>query len=438
MMHRGLRAVRWSLLLAAMALAPGAATAAEPDVAGARQLVRDGRYQDAYDLLAPLADRRRDDPAYTYLLGRAALGAKRPSEAKALFERVIALQPESIEAHLGLARAYLALGDYARAKLEFETVLRFEGMPPDLRQQAEIYAAAAEGYEDGKRLLPHAYAAVGVGQYRVNPTVGTRWFGGSDRRDTFYSARVGGGINYELPENWSLDGNLDVRYRYYDNPDSRNDEDVRWRAAVSRAMGESNVIVGVRGRASYRGNGYWRNDFGLFGEWRHKLTPDDQVNFGAEFRRRNYPQGALRDSTHNIGELTASWTRALLGGRASVSLAARAGHEWAGARVDGDNSFWGLSTTLNMTLTERVGAFVFAWWQRDSYNLDRINFAPDFSSLGDRSRSDNLYEVGGGLTWSFAKGWSLNPEILWIRDQSNIYINNYSSTEIFVTLRKDF
>ena len=55
-----------------------------------------------------------------------------------------------------------------------------------------------------------------------------------------------------------------------------------------------------------------------------------------------------------------------------------------------------------------------------------------------RRVDDNLYEVGGGLVWEFHPSWTLNPEILYIRDQSNILAANYSSTEIWVMLRKDF
>ena len=41
--------------------------------------------------------------------------------------------------------------------------------------------------------------------------------------------------------------------------DIRNDSDWRWRAAGSRALGESNLAVGFRGRVSYRGGGQYRN-----------------------------------------------------------------------------------------------------------------------------------------------------------------------------------
>jgi hypothetical protein len=67
-----------------------------------------------------------------------------------------------------------------------------------------------------------------------------------------------------------------------------------------------------------------------------------------------------------------------------------------------------------------------------------INVAPDGNVLGVETRHDNLYEVGGGLSWEFAPSWSINPEVLYIYDDSNILGVNYSSTEWWVTLRGDF
>jgi predicted Zn-dependent protease len=119
------------------------AAAADADLPRARQLLADGQYAQAYQLLQPLQATTRDDAAFNRLLGEAALRTGRADEARALFAAALALQPDAIEAHLGLGRAYLTLGDYARAKIEFETVLRFDDLPPDLQTQAEIYAEAA-------------------------------------------------------------------------------------------------------------------------------------------------------------------------------------------------------------------------------------------------------------------------------------------------------
>ena len=416
---------------AALLAAAGAASAASPDVARARQLLGEGLYQEAHDLLLPFEASAQADTAFNLLLGEAALRTKRAAQAKSLFERSLALQPDSIEARLGLGRAYLALGDYASAKIEFETVMRFDDLPPDLQLQAEIYAAAAQGYAQGQRLLASGYAIVGYGNYRT----GAR--GGGPENDGFFAARVGGNLNYELDDNYALDGSLDYRFRDYDNANRRNDSDLRWNGAVSRNVGEGNWLVGLRGRVSYRGNSDYRNDFGLYGNYRLRLDPDNQVAAGLEVRQRRYPTGPLRERTRNIVEMTGSWTHALLDGKASFTLAGQAGREFNTERSDGDANFFGLSPSIGFSITDTLGGFVFGWWQNDRYNIERLG-SPGDSLVGIGTRNDNLYEVGGGLTWQFAPRWSLNPEILYIRDQSNILAANYSSTEIWITLRVDF
>jgi tetratricopeptide (TPR) repeat protein len=418
-------------VLGALLMAQGMVMAATADLSRARSLVAEGRYQDAYELLAPLEAASKDDAAFNLLLGEAALRTKRAEQAKQLFERSLVAQPDSVDAHLGLGRAYLALGDYARAKIEFETVLRFEDLPPDLQRQAEIYAEAALAYAGGQRALTSAYAIVGYGNYRTGAT------GGGPQNDGFFAARVGGNLNYELSDSYSLDGSLDYRFRDYDNAERRNDSDLRWNGAVSRTVGEGNWALGLRGRVSYRGDSTYRNDYGIYGNYRLRLDEDNQIAAGLEVRQRRYPTGPLRERTRNIVELTASWTRSLLDGKASFTLAGQAGREYNTQRNDGDANFFGLSPSIGFSITENLGGFAFVWWQNDRYNVERLG-APGDSLVGIGTRNDNLYEVGGGLTWQFLPTWSLNPEILYIRDQSNILAANYSSTEIWITLRKDF
>jgi tetratricopeptide (TPR) repeat protein len=407
------------------------AYAADADVARARQLVGEGRYQEAYELLLPFEADAKGDAAFNLVLGEAALRTQRAEQARSLFERSLTLQPGSVEAHLGLGRAYLALGDYASAKIEFETVLRFDDLPAGLEQQVEIYAREAAAYAAGNRLLGSGYAIVGYGNYRT----GAR--GGGPDNDGFFAARAGGSLNYELADSYALAGSLDYRFRDYAGSERRNDSDLRWNGAVSRNVGEGNWAAGLRGRVSYRGNGNYRNDFGLYGTYRVRLDSDNQVSVGAEVRQRRYPTGPLRDRTRNIAELTGSWTTSFLDGKGSFTLAGQGGREFNTERSDGDANFFGLSPSASYVFTETISAFAFFWWQNDRYNIERLG-APGDSLVGIGTRNDNLYEVGGGLTWQFLPHWSLNPEILYIRDQSNVLAANYSSTEIWITLRWDF
>jgi tetratricopeptide (TPR) repeat protein len=348
-------------------------------------------------------------------------------------------EPDSAAAHLARGREYFARGEYAEAKIEFETVLRFDNLPPDLQSQAEIYDAAAREYLEGRRLLPFGYLEVGVGGYRTNSNATTTFFEG-DRSDTFYNARAGGGLSYVIDDRYTADASLDYRFRYYDNSDTRNDSDWRWNAAVTRALGENAVTGGVRGRVSYRGDGIYRNDYGAFAQWRGRLDADNQLSIGGELTRRDYPEGRLQDRSRTMADLRATWTTALFGGSGSFALTAHGGYQYATSRPDGNSSFFGLSGNLDFTLTETLGGYVFAWWERDKFNIDRIHFHPDaLEGLEPNlARTDNLYEVGGGLVWTFARAWSLRPEILWILDDSNTFANNYGSTEFWVNVRRSF
>lgn len=418
-----------ALVLALLAVHT-AVLAASAELQRSRQLLAEGRYQDAYELLVPLEAAQKSDPDFKLLLGEAALRTRRPDRAKALFAQALELQPGSVQAHLGLGRAYLALGDYASADIEFETVLRFDDLPADLRLRAEIYGQAARAYAEGRRTLATGYAMAGGGNYRTGS------HGGGPLNESFFAARVGGNLNHELDDRYALNGSLDYRWRDYEG-DRRNDSDLRWNGNVSRAVGDGNWAAGLRGRVSYRGNSDYRNDFGVFGTYRLRLDEDNQLGAGLEVRQRRYPTGPLRDRTRNIVEASGSWTHALWDGKASFTLAGQFGREFNTERADGDANFFGLSPSIDFSLTKNLGGFAFVWWQHDRYNVERLGAAGDrLTGIG--TRNDNLYEVGGGLIWEFHPSWTLNPEVLYIRDQSNILAANYSSTEIWITLRKDF
>jgi hypothetical protein len=351
------------------------------------------------------------------------------------FEHRPEQEPTSIDMHLAQAQHYLELGDYASAKFEFETVLRLENLPSNLQQQVESYAEAAEDYAEGKRLLASAYTLIGFGNYRENATTGS----GADDNDNFFSARIGGNLNYLLSNDYALNNSLDYRFRSYDRASRRNDADLRWNTHVSHTYDAHTLSLGVRGRTSYRGDGNYRNDYGLFGNWVLLVNANQQFNFGAEFRRRNYPRGALRERTRNIAELTSEWKIALLDGKASFSVLANIGREFAVQnRPDGDSNFYGLTSTLNITINKQWSSFVTASWQNDRYNIERLNIDEDDEVLDATKRNDDLYEVGAGLTWTFAPSWSLNPELLYVHDKSNVLALNFSSTELWMTVRKDF
>ena len=346
---------------------------------------------------------------------------------------------DPIATHFELGQAYLAKGEYARAVLEFEQVLRFDNLPPDLHEQAEIYARAARDYQAGRRLSGFGYAETGGGYYRENVTRSTNAAGGNPARDWFWSARAGGGLSYIPSDDVAVDGTLDYRFRYYDDPERRDDSDLRWNGRVTQSLPNGSQAIGVRGRASYRGHPGYRHDYGIFINRAFDLNEDNRIRLEAELRTRQYPSD-LPGRSRDIGEVWASWTRSLLDGRASLTLTLNGGQEWAtDDRPDGDSTFFGVGFDYGMDFNDRIGMFLFGLWQHDAYDDDRfILDEADVVPVGAYTRSDDIYELGGGLTYAFAPGWSLRPEVLYLRDESNSLWGNYSSTEVWVNVRKSF
>jgi tetratricopeptide (TPR) repeat protein len=365
------------------------------------------------------------------------LAAGQASEARVLFEQALAADPSSVAAHLGLARAYYAMGEYARATLEFEAVLQYDNLPRDLHEQAAIYDKAAADYAAGRQWRPFYYAESGVGNYRENSSKSTDIFGGAGDHDTFLPIRVGGGWNATMTERHSFNGTLDYRFRYYDDANRRNDSDLRWNFNISRPVDDDSLQFGMRGRVSYRGNGDYRNDWGAFGTYSIGLGASDRITLTGEVRERRYPRGPLRDRTRDIAELSANWMHSLPNGRTALSFGGSIGQEWATReRIDGDASFWGVNGEIDHSFSDALDAFF--WWSyvNESFDDERPDFTTDPELL--LVRNDDLWNFGGGVVWRFADGWSLRPTFEYDWEDSNIPAATYSKTELWLTVRASF
>lgn len=367
--------------------------------------------------------------------GRDLLSAGQALEAQQAFREALEADPSSVEAHLGLARAYYALGEYARAVLEFEAVLRFDNLPRDLQSRAEAYDRVAAGYVTPRGWAPFFYGETGIGNYRQNSTDSTDIFGGAGNNDTFLPIRVGGGWSRAMTERHSFNGTLDYRFRWYDDSQRRNDSDLRWNLNLSRPVDDDSLRFGMRGRMSYRGDGQYRNDWGLFGTYDIGFGPNDRLSVTGEVRERRYPSGPLRNRTRDIAELSVNWSHSLPSGRTSFGLGGNVGQEWATQeRIDGDASFWGFNGEFDHSFRDDLDLFLWFAYANESFDDERPDFTTDPNLL--LARNDDLWYVGGGLVWSFAPGWTLRPTFEYDWEDSNLPALTYSKTEFWLTVRK--
>ena len=356
-------------------------------------------------------------------------------------ERALEADRASVAARLRLARAYYAAGRFADAKILFDTVLRFEGLPADLESQTEIYMRAAERYlepdaDTAGRLVGFDYAAAGMGGYTVNSSSVT---GTSEPSDLMYIANLSGGLSYLWPSGYSLNGSLDYEAQIFDSSTTHNDSDLRLRVGVSRALAAGIIELALRGRLTYIGDGDHRHDYGVSLDWHRALDVRNEIALGTFIRRRQYPSGASADRSRSIAEASADWIHSFADGGASFSLGIHGGYQYATRRADGDSALYGATIGLDWPFSERLGADVSAEWEHNRFNTDRIHFHPDtLDEAYILRRKDNLYEVATGLTWEFATTWNLQPRVVFLHDRSNLDDFHYRSTEFWVSVRKSF
>jgi len=97
---------------------------------------------------------------------------------------------------------------------------------------------------------------------------------------------------------------------------------------------------------------------------------------------------------------------------------------------------WGLNGGIDHSFSDAIDGFF--WWSyiNESYDDERPDFTTDRELLA--LRNDDVWNFGGGLVWGFRSGWSLRPTFEYNWEDSNIDAIAYSSTELWLTVRKSF
>lgn len=436
----------WRAAVVVMAWFFAGASWAQSDpavIAQGESLVRAGRYAEAYTLLEPYEDRFAGDMKFDYLLARSALESGKPSKASFIYERILAVEPNFVGVRLEMGRSYLALGDYARAKLEFETVLRFDNLPADLRQQAQIYGNAADQYIAGKKTLVVGYVEYGFG-YDSNPQSATRISevtlagGGTlllpqsalQQGAQYHALTLGGEIVHAVSDRVTVFAGGDARARGYRKFDQADFGTIDGRFGVGYNEGAHNLRFALTGGRFWLDDLKTRDSMGATLDYRYLAGKQDQISLGASASRNKFLPDALKINSYDLFQGTFGWLHGAADGRGAAGITLLGGieNEFNG-RVDGDKPFVGFRVTLQRALTNFVGGFLLAGAQYGEYS--EVN--PLFGAI----REDTLYDVTLGVSWAIAKGWSVRPQVMYMKNRSNLPLFEFNRTDVSLNLRLD-
>jgi tetratricopeptide (TPR) repeat protein len=431
-------------LLVSVLLALPVVTLAD-EVADAEALVRAGKYQEAYRLLEPLEDTRAGDLKFDYLLARSALETGNASKASFIYERVLAIEPNFVGVRVEMGRAYLALGDYARAKLEFETVVRIPNLPPDIRQQAEAYGKMADQYIRGKRTVAYGYLEYGFG-HDTNPLSATLrnpivLSGGTlvelpvaslASSSNYNAVSLGGEVVHSLAaKGFSVFVGADARTRFYNQLDTADYMNVDLRGGVAYGAGKHNIRFGLLGGRYFLDHRSLRDSYGGNVDYRFLASDTTQLTANITAIRFKYVNELLRANDYDLYQGVMGFSRSIASGRAIVGANLVGGYETADPnRQDGDKRFGGLRLVVQAAFTDRIGGFASGGTTWNDYVAQNALFGVQ--------RRDILYDVTFGITVGIAAGWSVRPQAAYIRNASNIDLYKFDRTDVSVNIRKDF
>ena len=389
---------------------------------------------------------RAGEVDFDLLFGIAALDAGQNTRSVFALERVLAVQPNNARARAEIARAYLALGETATAKQEFESVQK-QGVPPEVSATIDRFLDAVDRLDTVSRTTLRGYLEGSVG-YDTNVNVGPNrstvaipGFGGlpftlsasSKANDAWY-ATAGGGLNLRTPINSELalvGGASGVL---------RNNFGVNNVGQFDSLIGDAYAgVVLTRDKNEFSLNAQfnqyelasdtYRTAAGLSGQWQYKMDARNQLSAFAQYSDLRYQTQAVRNAE-----------RWLAGGAFA--------HAYRGGQVAFASAYLVNESPRNGTVPwlalDGFGVRLGGQMNYDAKTVLFANGAIEYRRYGAEdpsfltTRKDTQYDLALGAYYTPARYWKVTPRLSWTVNESNTDLNKYHREVVSVTVRRDF
>jgi hypothetical protein len=205
---------------------------------------------------------------------------------------------------------------------------------------------------------------------------------------------------------------------------------------VSSKAGRSTFSLVAQGNifmvADSTYNEAYRNAVGGTFQWIYDLNARSQFTAYVQYAALTYPDQSPRDVDRYI--VGAGYAHAFRGNDPSVYIGI-----YGGTEQERDEAFAGLASDpigLRLGGQKRLNdrTYLFANLAAE-YRDYRGPFFPPFI---DDEREDKQYSIALGVHYLLPKEWRVSPQVSYLRNDSNIEINEYDRWQAFVSLRRDW
>jgi len=431
------------LVLCAALLPLAAHAEVDALVREALALAEAGQGRAAYDLLEPQEVKRAGDPDFDTVFGIAANQVGEHARAVMALERVMLVQPRNGRARAELGRAMFGVGD-ARSARTLLAQAKQDGAPAEVAATIDTFLRAIERAEADGQSGWRGYVEGTVGSDSnvsagpANGNVAVPQFGGqvialnpnAVKQDATLFG-LGAGINgrYVIDSRLSLIGGANANLRHHPGDSVFNNYQLAVNGGVAyRSNKDEFTAVLTHDDYSQNGNSLRVQD-GLIAEWTNRRAQTSQYGAYLQYSRLHYPGASVRDVNRTVvGGSYAQQLGDKAVGFAGIYLgreqATTAGNDFQGHKLTGFRLGGQMDVAADWT------GFAGLTYEHRGYN--GVN--PLFNVV----RNDNQSTLSLGANWNGLKDWRISPQISYTRVKSNIVINDYERTQIFVTARRAF
>ncbi len=417
-----------------------------------QRLLSAGSAGPAYELGLDRLAKEAGNPDFDFAFGLAALQVGKAAQAAFAFERILLLYPENDRVRLELGRAQFTLGNFLEARTQFEIVLT-HNPPPNVQERVKLFLAKIKEQEKAVRPVFHAYVATRLGyDSNVNAGPGDQLVpvsglgtvvlapGAVELSGNFLEAELAGEVLRPISKKKALFGkaagvirkNFDVENDFDDEFDTAR---VLLRGGIS-FLGKRSIL-----RLPLQYENIWLNsddleDFRrifLAGiEWERSLGASDRIMPFGQLGAVRYPEQSFRDV--NLGVAGVTWihrfARANKEFRVGLYVGTEDNVEDGAAAEAIARDYVGLFGLFQWNPTPRQLLFVNATLQASDYEGPQPVFA--------EVREDDYYALTAGWNWRWRPKWTINLELKYEKQESNLDIFTYDRTQVFGGVRFDF
>lgn len=401
-----------------------------------------GKSAEAYALGKKFPD-ELGNPAFDFYFGVAAVDSGHAGEGVLALERYISNFPDNIRARLELARGYFVLGDDARAREEFDAVLK-TNPPAAVQANVQRFLDAIRSRESRYKTTAGFFAEAGIGfDDNVNggissPNISLPVFGnvtvtgsGVATGDNFTHLAVGGNVTHPVAPGVALFGSANWESKLHQT-DTAFDQNNYGLAGGVSYLQDKNLW---RATLSYSNldveNDRFRNVTGVSGEVHHQYDELQTISGFLQFAELDYVGGnAIRDSRFNA--IGAGYRKAFIGQyQPLLTVSLTYGQEDnIRNRPDLGRDLYGLRAALAVTPAPKWALSVGGTVQRSKYGAD--------DPLLLVTREDDYYGLDVSASYAFTRNWSVRGEYNYTRNDSNLALFEYDRNLVAVKVRYEF